>query len=409
MARIDICRVCLNSNLISIVDLGNHFLTGVFPKNKTDVITRGSLELLQCQECDLVQLSESYDLDEMYGHNYGYRSGLNLSMVSHLQKKVGELESIRPIAPGDLVVDIGSNDGTLLAAYKNSEVFRIGIDPTGKKFEKYYERGIQLIPDFFSAIKFKELFGNGKAKIITTISMFYDLESPVDFVSDIAEILDKEGIWHLEQSYMPTMLEMNSYDTICHEHVEYYSLKVIKSLFENQNLKIIDVTLNSINGGSFAVTAAHKDSNFKVNVRAIDQVLERETKMELNTLKPYKEFNERVFKHREDLTSLINSLNLRGKKVAGYGASTKGNVMLQFCGFKESDIACIAEINSDKFGSYTPGSLIPILSEIEVMSMNPDYLLVLPWHFKDSIIKNNQKFLANGGKFIFPMPEIEIV
>jgi SAM-dependent methyltransferase len=382
----------------------------VFPKNKTDVITSGSLELFLCQECDLIQLSESYDLNEMYGVNYGYRSGLNLSMVNHLQKLVKDLMIIQPIVSGDLVLDIGSNDGTLLSAYGGgSSIYRIGIDPTGKKFEKYYDKGAQLIADFFSAVEFKKLFGNKKAKIITSISMFYDLESPVDFVKDIAEILDKEGIWYLEQSYMPTMLEMNSYDTICHEHVEYYSLKVLKKLFENQNLKIIDVSLNSINGGSFAITVVHKDSSFKVKVKEIDQVLERENRMQLNTLKPYKEFKDRVYKHREDLTSLIRSLNLKGKKVAGYGASTKGNVLLQFCGFTESDIACIAEVNEDKFGSYTPGSLIPILSESQVMSMNPDYLLVLPWHFKDTIIMKNQKFLADGGKFIFPLPDIEIV
>jgi len=239
--------------------------------------------------------------------------------------------------------------------------------------------------------------------------MFYDLESPSNFVADIAKILDRDGIWHFEQSYMPTMLRTTSYDTICHEHLEYYSLHVVKSLIEKHGLKIIDVQMNSINGGSFAVTVARAESNYNSNNAIIEWMLGQEDRMNLNTPKPYLEFEQRVFRHRDDLVRLVKTLVGDGKSVVGYGASTKGNVLLQFCGFSPSEIPCIAEINPDKFGSFTPGTLIPILSESEVRAMNPDYMLVLPWHFRDSIIRRESEYMANGGKLIFPLPEIEIV
>lgn len=409
MQKIYKCRVCGGANLTSVLDLGTQSLTGVFPKSKEDSLSRGSLELFWCNSCGLLQLSESYDLHEMYGVNYGYRSGLNASMVTHLKKKVRQLERLLPISEGDLVLDIGSNDGTLLAAYQECEIQKVGIDPTGMKFKEHYVDGITLIPDFFSAKLYKNTYGSKKAKIITSISMFYDLENPAEFVKDVADILDKYGVWHLEQSYMPSMLRMNSYDTVCHEHLEYYSLKVLKKLLEDHDLKIIDVSMNSINGGSFAVTAAHYDFQYEVNNPIIEWMLGQEERMELDTLKPYQEFQRRVFRHREDLVRLVRSLSASGKKVVGYGASTKGNVLLQFCGFTQNEISCIAEVNPDKFGCYTPGSNIPIMSEYDVKAMKPDYMLVLPWHFRDSILKREETFLEAGGKLIFPMPDIEII
>jgi hypothetical protein len=407
--KIDSCRISRSKNLVQVLDLGNQVLTGVFPKEKDQIITSGPLQLVWCPDSGLLQLHHSYDLDEMYGINYGYRSGLNESMVQHLRSKVSHLMRLRPVKSGDIVLDIGSNDATLLSAYDVSGLKRIGIDPTGVKFESFYKDGIELVPDFFSADAYKSKFPEQHAAIITSISMFYDLERPSDFVADIAKVLDKNGIWHFEQSYMPTMLRMTSYDTVCHEHLEYYSLNVVKVLVEKHGLKIIDVQMNGINGGSFAVTVARIESELKPNTAVIDWMLGQEDRMELNTLKPYRDFAERVFRHRDDLVRLIRSLNANGKKVVGYGASTKGNVLLQFCGFTEKDIPCIAEVNSDKFGSFTPGTHIPIMSESEVKLMRPDYMLVFPWHFRDSIVRREAEYLASGGKLIFPLPEIEIV
>ena len=406
---IDKCRVSKSSNIIPILNLGEQYLTGVFPKEKNEKITKGPLKLVWCPESDLVQLKESYNLDEMYGDNYGYRSGLNSSMVNHLQKKIKSLQKIANLNPTDTVLDIGSNDCTSLKAYDTKDINRIGIDPTGKKFSKYYPDDVKLVPDFFTAEKFFSV-SDKKCKIITSIAMFYDLEDPCAFAQNIEESLCDDGVWHFEQSYLPSMLRLNSYDTICHEHLEYYSLSSIKKILEKTNLKIIDVVMNDINGGSFAVTVAKKNNNSaKANLPLVDWLLEQEDRMGLSTIRPYKEFEERVFKHREDLNRLITCLTNDGKKILGYGASTKGNVILQFCGLTSKEIPAIAEINEEKYGRFTPGTNIPIISDKEAMKINPDYFLVLPWHFKDNILRNEQEYIQNGGKFIFPFPEIQII
>ena len=409
MTKIEKCRISGSKNLINVLSLGEQYLTGIFPKSKSEKITKGPLDLVLCPESGLLQLGHSYDLKEMYGLNYGYRSGLNKFMVNHLNNKITYLTKIKPLEKNDIVLDIGSNDGTLLNCYKESNLFKIGVDPTGDKFRNFYKKDVVLVSDFFNSSLFEKKFPGRKAKIISCISMFYDLESPANFVEQISEVLDKDGICHFEQSYMPTMLRQNAYDTICHEHLEFYSLGVVKKLIENAGLKIIDVQINGINGGSFAVTAACKNANFKTNDAIIDWMLEQEDRMKLNTTEPYIEFKKRVFSHRRDLINLINNLNNNNKKIIGYGASTKGNVLLQFCNFTDNDLSCIAEVNPDKYGSYTPGTLIPIVSEVDAKSMRPDYMLVLPWHFKDTIIKREENYLKNGGKLIFPLPEIEIV
>lgn len=402
------CRISGSTNLIKVLSLGEQYLTGVFPKSTDEKITKGPLDLIWCPDSGLLQLKQSYSLDEMYGDNYGYRSGLNKSMVKHLTHKINSLEKTVALSENDLVIDIGSNDATSLKAYK-SKCKKVGIDPTGAKFKEYYTDDIKLIPDFFNEKVFRKEFPNEKAKIITSIAMFYDLEDPAQFVKDIHNCIHDEGIWHFEQSYMPSMLRTNSYDTICHEHLEFYSFKVVKNLLEACNMRVVDVQMNAINGGSFAVTACKKDASFKSNTPIINWMIGQEDDMGLDTPKPYREFEERVYKHRKNLTELINALVDDGKKVFGYGASTKGNVLLQFCGFTPKQIPYIAEVNEQKFGSFTPGTNIPIISEKEAHAMKPDYFLVLPWHFKNSILEREQAFIENGGKFIFPLPEIEIV
>jgi hypothetical protein len=407
--QVEQCRVGGTSHLVSVLDLGRQALTGVFPRTPDEPVTEGPLELVWSPDSGLLQLRHSYDADEMYGANYGYRSGLNQSMVDHLTSKVRYLERLAKPVSGDTVLDIGSNDATTLKAYAVPGLERIGIDPTGRKFASYYPSGVRLVPDFFSEAAYRSVSAK-PAKIITSIAMLYDLESPIDFARQVASVLADDGIWHFEQSYMPSMLRLNSYDTICHEHLEYYSLGVIEKMMAAADLRIIDVVMNNVNGGSFAVTVA-KSSNtsLRANRAVIDWLLAQEERMGLGTPRPFREFEERVFRHRDDLTRLIRSLGADGKKVLGYGASTKGNVVLQFCGLTSKDIPVIAEVNEDKFGRVTPGTHIPIVSEKEARAMKPDYFLVLPWHFKDGILRREKEYLASGGKFIFPFPEIEIV
>lgn len=402
------CRVGGKSDLISVLNLGNQELTGVFPANSDVPVTEGPLDLVWSPSSGLLQIGHLYPPEEMYGDNYGYRSGLNQSMVQHLSRKIANLEAFADLKPGDTVLDIGSNDATSLKAYRSAGVTRIGIDPTGRKFAQYYTDGIELVPDFFTSANFASI-STKRAKIITSIAMFYDLEDPIGFARDIAVALAPDGIWHFEQSYMPAMLRLNSYDTICHEHVEYYSLGVIKTILDAADLKIVDVSMNDINGASFAVTAAHKSSLITANSAVIDWLLDQEDKMGLMTEVPYRAFAERVHEHRDGLISLLRALKDQGKRVLGYGASTKGNVVLQYCGIGPELVEAIAEVNTEKFGCVTPGTHIPIISEEHARAMNPDYFLVLPWHFRNSILPREQEYLARGGKFIFPFPAIEIV
>jgi hypothetical protein len=407
--QIDACRVSQSKHLVTVLDLGRQALTGVFPKSKSTPVTEGPLELVWCPDSGLLQLNHSYEPSEMYGENYGYRSGLNQSMVQHLTDKVRYLERLQPLSTGDVVLDIGSNDCTTLKAYSTPGLRRIGIDPTGRKFAQYYPADVTLVPDFFSAANYRSVEKKA-AKIVTSIAMFYDLESPVEFARQIASILAEDGIWQFEQSYMPSMLRLNSYDTICHEHLEYYSLGVVKKILDAADLRLVDVAMNAVNGGSFAVTAARKSNrSVPTNGAVVNWLLEQEERMGLGTPRPFRDFEERVFRHREDLTRLIRSLVADGKKIHGYGASTKGNVVLQFCGLTEADIGSIAEVNPDKFGCFTPGTHIPIISEKDSRAMKPDYYLVLPWHFKEGILRREKEFLSGGGKMIFPFPEIEIV
>jgi NDP-4-keto-2,6-dideoxyhexose 3-C-methyltransferase len=408
------CRICGNTNLTPIISLGDQTLTGVFPRDCSQPLTAGPLELVKCDEtksgkhCGLVQLRHSYQLSELYGQNYGYRSGLNPSMVRHLRSMVAHIMSQVTLNTGDIVVDIGSNDSTLLQSYPHDGISLIGIDPTGAKFKEHYPPHVRLIPEFFSATKLKEVSGGKRARIITSIAMFYDLEDPVDFMRQIYESLDDDGVWVFEQSYMPTMLEVNAYDTICHEHLEYYGLKQIKWMTDEVGFKILDVNLNDVNGGSFIVTVGKDTNARKENSNRVAEILEAEDIAGLSSVKPFMEFRDRVYNHKNALREFIHRLNSEKKKILGYGASTKGNVILQFCNLTNSDIPYIAEVNSDKYGAFTPGTCIPIISESAARQLHPDYFLVLPWHFKSFIIEKERSYMKSGGKLIFPLPEIQV-
>lgn len=408
--EVDRCRVCGNQNLIEVLSLGVQALTGVFPKTKSERVTSGPVDLVKCAEdsggCGLVQLRQSYDKNEMYGGHYGYRSGLNGSMVRHLEERVRSVLRRVKLNAGDLVVDIGSNDATLLKAYPSCEVVFAGIDPTAKHFAEYYPSHIQVIPDFFSAEALRRRFGAQKAKIVTSMAMFYDLDSPMEFVAQVRDALADDGVWMFEQSYLPTMVERNAYDTVCHEHLEYYALKQIRLLMDRAGLKILDVELNDINGGSFCVTAAKKDAPYAESTAVVARILKEEEKY--SELAPFRAFRDSVFQHREELLEFLRASKKEKKTVAGYGASTKGNVILQFCGITENDVPRIGEINQDKFGCYTPGTLIPIVPESVVKAERPDILFVLPWHFRKFIIEKESDYLRSGGKLFFPLPKPDI-
>jgi hypothetical protein len=345
----------------------------------------------------------------MYGANYGYRSGLNASMVAHLNRKAAAIHAIAGLSPGDLVVDIGSNDSTFLQAMRAPGVDLAGVDPTGAKFRSFYPADIRLIPDFFSSRRFLAEFGTRRARVVTSFSMFYDLEDPLGFMRQVAEVLSGDGIWVFEQSYLPAMLEANSYDTVCHEHIEYYALRQILFMAERAGLKIIDVERNSVNGGSFSLVAARSTSTRPVNGKAIGEMLDAEEAMGLDQIQVWKEFEQRIEAHRRDVREFFEEASATGLEVLGFGASTKGNVLLQYCGLGEKQLPAIVEVNPDKFGAYTPSTKIPIISTEEAAKRNPRAFFVLPWHFREHILAREKEFLGAGGRIVFPLPRLEVV
>lgn len=412
--KINKCRICGNKKLETIIDLGNQALTGVFPK-KDEPVENGPLVLVKCSNdqnknhCGLLQLGHDYNMEKLYGDNYGYRSGLNKSMVNHLEGIVRKIEKRVNLMDGDLVIDIASNDGVLLNSYKNKKLELIGIDPTSDKFKQYYSSHVKHLPIFFSSQSIKERYPNKKTRVITSIAMFYDLPDPLKIMRGIEEILDLDGIWVVEQSYMPNMINNVSYDTICHEHLEYYALKQFKWMSEKVGLKIIDVEFNDTNGASFCLTLAKKDSKYKEVTDEVEKILIDEEKRGFNEIGIYENFRKNSEKHREDLRNFFQVAKRENKKIFGYGASTKGNVILQYCNITPEDMPYIAEVNEYKFGRFSPGTMIPIISEKEAKSMKPDYFMILPWHFKKGVIEREQDYLKSGGKLVLPLPKIEII
>lgn len=408
------CRICGSDRLRSIFTLGEMAMTGIFPRDVKEAVTIGPLELVKCEgdanglTCGLLQLGHNFDRNEMYGLNYGYRSGLNASMMRHLQGVVAEIQQRIALLPKDLIVDIGSNDGTMLSMYPDN-LDRVGIDPTGIKFAHYYPPSVQLIPQFFSSEGFHKEFGDRKARVITSIAMFYDLPAPLEFMREIRACLADDGLWVIEMSYMPLMLERLAYDTVCHEHLEYYGLRQIQWMAQRAGFKILSAVCNDANGGSLRILMTPKENNTAKCDDTVGILWTREYACGLDDIKPYQMFAQRIQQHRDELRALITRVTHGGNLVLGYGASTKGNVLIQYCGLTPQEIPAIVDVNEDKYGCFTPGSHIPIISEQDAKNMDFGYFLVFPWHFREFILKKEILFLQNGGKLIMPLPKLEII
>lgn len=416
---IDRCRICGNSNLFQVLDLGRQALTGVFPA-ANETAEKVPVELVKCHGepgcCGLVQLRHSVNVGLMYSDNYGYRSGLNSSMLEHLAELLDYSLAFVELEPGDLAIDIGSNDGSLLKmlAGKGFEaVTLLGIDPTIKKFSAYYDPSVLQLPDFFTADKVKSYFHdpNRKSKLVTSIAMFYDLEDPQAFVDDIASILHPEGVWVFEQSYSLAMLVKNMYDTVVSEHLLYYSFKQIALLLARAGLKPIDVEINAANGGSFRVTATHAGSVRTPDSKKLELLTQQELVLGLDELSIYRDFEGSAKSHKAEFLELLRGISERGERVAGLGASTKFNAVLQYCEIDTALLPSIGEVNEDKFGKVTPGTRIPIRPEREVLAEAPEYLVVGPYHFREFFLRLPQigEYLANGGRLVFPLPKLEVV
>ncbi len=407
MTQVRTCRICKSDRLTEILDFGDLTLTGVFPGSLDESVPTGRVRLLLCRECGLVQLGDTFPPEEMYGDNYGYRSGLNKSMVNHLERITRSLETRTALSPGDTVLDIGANDGTLLRSYTVPGLQRIGIDPTIKKFSEYYPADISAVADFFSAKAFRSVT-DAKVTIVTSIAMFYDLDDPVAFASDIASVLADDGVWYFEQSYMPWMLRSGAYDTICHEHLEYYSLTTIKNILDRAGLVLIDAATNAVNGGSISVTAGKGVEGHEPSVYA-RWLLAQEESDRVHAPESWVEFRQKVHSRQEDLRSLLTQLTDSGAVVMALGASTKGNVLMMTTPVGIDLVSKVGDVNPYKYGRFLPGTGIPIVSQEEVLADKPDYLLILPWHFRETFMVSLEEYLAGGGRLIFPLPDLEVV
>lgn len=409
------CRVCNNLNLKEILDLGDQVLNGIFPK-PYETIDKSPLKLVICSGnypecCNLVQLKHTYDLNKMYGDNYGYKSSLNNSMIKHLHSLVEDLLVLQgPILQdGDRVIDIASNDGTLLQKYLDfsKKLELIGVDPTALKFSEGYVSGITAIPKFFGTPEVTNLLSGKKAKIISSLSMFYDLEDPVSFCEEIVKCLDVvHGVWVFEQSYLPSMIRTNSFDTVVQEHLEYYGLRQIHWILQKVGLSIHKVEFNDCNGGSFRVYANNGLSS-RFQPMDLSEILKEEEIYSQSLT--FTSFKNKIKEEKIKLINLLQDIKSQGLTVAGIGASTKGNCLLQYYQITPELLPVIGEINDFKFGKMTPGTNIPIRPEDEVLKSNPDYLLIMPWHFKDFMKMRFSEFVNQGGKIIFPLPTLTVI
>lgn len=410
------CRVCGSDSLKPVIDLGAQYLQGSFVKEGKEMppVRKIDCQIVRCNPeadetaCGLLQMKHSVPPEILYAA-YWYRSGTNNTMRNHLKDiatRAMELWSKTDAA----VLDIGCNDGTLLKNYP-ADFVKYGVDPSDVAQEVKGEN-LSVVQDVFPSEKLLKVLDDKKLNIITSIAMFYDLEDPVAFCRGIKNLLSKNGIWIFEMSYMPKMLELNSYDTICHEHLEYYSLAVLEKILKRAELQIFEIEFNDINGGSIRCYATHADNdhhNKKENQAFINYIRQQEFDLALDTDAPYAAFQERIKAEKEKLHSLLTRLKNEGKRIHIYGASTKGNTILQFCNIDHNLIECAAERNPDKYGARTLGTNIPIVSEAESRASAPDYYLVLPWHFKAEFVEREREMLDQGVGFIFPLPNIEIV
>jgi len=411
------CRVC-DSSLEPVLDLGEHYVSDFILPGDSDG-TMAPLELVICRRCRLLQLKHTVPGETMY-RNYWYRSGTNQTMRNALADIANKAETLIRLRDGDSVVDIGCNDGTLLTSYKTGGIRKIGFDPAENLAVFSRKVADKLVVGYFEAEAFHAdpVLRGCRPKVVTSIAMFYDLEDPNKFVSDIISVMDPEGLWIVQMSYLPLMLKTNEFGNICHEHLEYYSLTSFEYLLNLHGFEIVDVELNDINGGSLRAYIRNRnadpnrfaDATYReLAAERVQSLREQEVRLGLNDIEVYREFANWVNRIKEDVVGFIKEQVARGKKVYVYGASTKGNTLLQYFGLDSTLITAAAERNRDKWGRVTVGTHIPIVSEEEARAAKPDYFLVLPWHFLEEFRLREKAYLFSGGKFIVPMPHFTLI
>ncbi|HSX09760.1 MAG TPA: class I SAM-dependent methyltransferase [Candidatus Saccharimonadales bacterium] len=403
--RLEECRSCESTNLIDILLLGNFYLSDF---TSDDTLPESyPLDIILCNDCFLLQLRYTTPQSLLYTENYGYKSGINKTMNKELKEIAQKVLILFKEKKGKLLaVDIGANDGTLVKNYPGN-VTKVAIEPIKKLAKEAKEHADIVVNDFFNYKSYKKALGDKKADIITAISCFYDMEEPNEFVKDITKILNENGVFVIQQNYLKSMLQLNAFDNIVHEHLEYYSLLSLNNLLKRHNLEVFKVEETPINGGSFRTYIAFKGKR-KIE-KSVYQLLDEEKNQELHTKKPYKAFAKRVKDNKKKLKEFIKSETKKGKKIYLYGASTRGNTLIQYFELNNKLILAAVERNPEKWGKKIASVSIPIISEEQARKEKPDYMVVLPWFFKEEFLAREKRYLQNGGHFIFPLPDFEIV
>jgi len=411
------CRVC-DGSLETILSLGELYVSDFISPGDPEG-TKAPLELVLCRRCRLLQLRHTVPAETMY-RNYWYRSGTNQSMRSALADIANKSELLMHLKEGDAVLDIGCNDGTLLASYKTGGLYKIGFDPAENMAIHSRKTADNVVVGFFESEAFRNdpELARHRPKVVTSIAMFYDLEDPNKFVSDVKAVMHPDGLWVVQMSYLPLMLKQNELGNICHEHLEYYSLQSFEFLLKRHDFEVVDLELNDVNGGSLRAYIQNRTASRSIFGDAtyreiaggrVQAIRDEETRIGLGDSAPYLEFALWVNRIKDDLVGFIKDQVARGKKVYVYGASTKGNTLLQYFDLDATLITAAAERNQDKWGKRTVGTHIPIISEEEARAANPDYFLILPWHFLEEFQKREKSYLLSGGKFIVPMPHFTLI
>ncbi|HET9704341.1 MAG TPA: class I SAM-dependent methyltransferase [Vicinamibacterales bacterium] len=389
------CRLCGSADLEDAFSLGNQYINDFVPKEKIGTGLRAPLDLVTCRQCTLLQLRHTAPQELLYARHYWYRSGVTDTMRRALRHITAQIEGMVSLEAGDVVLDIGANDGTLLASYQVPGIVKVGCEPANNLVGELRQHADHVIPDFWSYERYDEL-DLPKAKVVTAIGMFYDLEEPNQFIRDAQRVLADDGVFVAQLMCLTPMLEKNDLGNICHEHLEYYSLESLKYLFEANGLEMFKIEENDVNGGSYRIFARRHHGTGM----AFDEKV---------TAKDLQAFGERLRQNRDACVAFIKDEVAKGKTVYVYGASTKGNVILQYYGLDASVITAAAERSPEKWGKYTIGTWIPIVSEDEARAAQPDYFLVLPWAFFDEFYKREQAWREKGGKFIVPLPDFRVV
>ena len=413
--KIKKCRVCGNTELVPCIDIGEQYLSSVFPENLDyrKSALKYPLDLVMCKKdkngktCGLVQLGHKLDLSAMYDA-YPYTSSTNSSMGKILEDVANSGKALKHLKDGDVVLDIGGNDGTLLAFFKDEPLKLLNIDPAQNVRTLLETSNYIGVRDFFTKNVYEKI-ASKKAKLIFSIAMFYHLNDPMKFAKDVSDCLDDEGVWIIQMAYLPAMIRTNMYDNIVHEHAGYYGVVHMKWIMEEVGLEVFDIEENDVYGGSFRIFVKKKGNEKFPLTERYAEILKKEIDGGIFEQKTYDDFMKRVKKSCNDLRALCKKIKSEGKNIWIYGASTKGNTILQYCGIGNEYIVAAADSNNFKVGKYIIESDIPIKTEEEMRIAKPDYLLALPYSFVEGFIKREAKLVEEGTKFIIPLPEVKII